>query len=142
MPAAILPTALTRAAQVEARTATGSLSFKPIAGSRADEIRVPENHTSQVVIRWGDALLPGARPVDTSGLVGGTLFVPGSAAAQEQQFGYNCDAIAFYPLESRRPERDSLRQQRVHQRRAHVPGPDRTWQGRCRPPRRLEPQES
>ena len=83
----------------KARTAAGSLGFKAIAGSRADEIRVAENYTSQVVIRWGDALLPGARPVDTSGLAGGTLFVPGSAAAQERQFGYNCDAIAFYPLD-------------------------------------------
>ena len=99
VPAAIVPAALTRAAQVEARTAAGSLGFKAIAGSRADEIRVAENHTSQVVIRWGDPLLPGARPVDTSGLAAGALFAPGSAAAQERQFGYNCDAIAFYPLD-------------------------------------------
>ena len=99
VPAAIVPAALTRAAQVEARTAAGSLGFKAIAGSRADGIRVADNHTSQVVIRWGDALLPGARPVDTSSLAAGALFAPGSAAAQERQFGYNCDAIVFYPLD-------------------------------------------
>jgi secreted PhoX family phosphatase len=99
VPAAMMPTALTRAAQVEAATAAGSLGFNAIAGSRADDVRVAGNHTSQVVIRWGDPLLPGARPLDTSGLAAGALLSPGSAAAQERQFGYNCDAIAFYPLE-------------------------------------------
>ena len=99
VPAVMAPGALTCAAGVEARNAAGSLGFKAIAGSRADIIRVAESHTSQVVIRWGDALLPGARPLDTSGLAAGALFAPGSAHAQERQFGYNCDAIAFHPLD-------------------------------------------
>jgi len=76
VPAAIVPAALTHAAQVESRTAAGSLGFKAIAGSRADAIRVAEGHTSQVVIRWGDALLPGARPIDTSSLAAGALSHP------------------------------------------------------------------
>jgi hypothetical protein len=99
VPAAMVPAALMRAAQAEAGTAAGSLGFKGIAGSRADAIRIAENHTSQVVIRWGDALLPGARPLDTSGLATGALFARGSAAEQQRQFGYNCDAIAFHPLD-------------------------------------------
>jgi secreted PhoX family phosphatase len=99
VPAAMMPAALPRAAQAEAATAARSLGFNAIAGSRADDVRVAGNHTSQVVIRWGDPLLPGARPVGTSGLAAGALFAPGSAAAQERQFGYNCDAIAFYPLD-------------------------------------------
>jgi secreted PhoX family phosphatase len=99
VPAAMVPAALTRAAQGEARTAAGSLGFKSIAGSRADGISIAENHTSQVLIRWGDALLPGAHPVDTSKLATGALLAPGSAAAQQRQFGYNCDAISFHPLD-------------------------------------------
>jgi uncharacterized protein len=99
VPAAMMPATSTRAAQVEAATAARSLGFNAIAGSRADDVRVAGNHTSQVVIRWGDPLLPGARPVDTSGLAAGALLAPGCAAAQERQFGYNCDAIAFYPLD-------------------------------------------
>jgi hypothetical protein len=73
-------------------------TFRAIAGSRADAVRVPEGYTSQVVARWGDALDPGGRSIDTTGLDRGSLLLEGSAVLQERCFGYNCDAIAFFPL--------------------------------------------
>jgi hypothetical protein len=73
-------------------------TFQPIAGSRADAVRVPESYTSQVVVRWGDALEPGGASIDTTGLDRGALLERGSAALQERCFGYNCDAIGFFPL--------------------------------------------
>ena len=76
----------------------GAPTFRAIAGSRADAVRVPEGYTSQVVVRWGDALEPGGRSIDTAGLDRGSLLREGSAALQATCFGYNCDAIAFFPV--------------------------------------------
>ena len=73
-------------------------TFRAIAGSRADVVRVPEGYTSQVVVRWGDALEPGGPSIDTAGLDRGSLLRDGSASLQARCFGYNCDAIAFFPL--------------------------------------------
>jgi len=51
---------------------------------------VAEGYDADVLIRWGDAVLPGAPP-----------FAPGKpdAAAQAQQFGYNNDFLGFIQLE-------------------------------------------
>ena len=50
---------------------------------------IPPNHRSQVLLRWGDPILPGAAP-----------FSPRTTGpdAQRGQFGTNCDFIAFMPL--------------------------------------------
>jgi secreted PhoX family phosphatase len=76
------------------------LGFEPIRGSRADTVVLPEGYESQVLLRWGDPLLPGAEPLDTGRLADGWLTRPESAQAQQQQFGYNCDALAFLPLDA------------------------------------------
>ncbi|MGE0024771.1 MAG: PhoX family phosphatase, partial [Hyphomicrobium sp.] len=51
---------------------------------------VAEGYDADVLISWGDAVLPGAPP-----------FAPGKpdAAAQAQQFGYNNDFLGFIPLD-------------------------------------------
>ncbi len=50
---------------------------------------MPEGYEAQVLIRWGDPVLPGA-----------AAFAPGrtTAAAQARQFGYNNDYLDFFPL--------------------------------------------
>jgi len=44
------------------------------------------------LIRWGDPLLPGAPEFEFSNQ---------TAAAQAMQFGYNCDFVHFFPLDSK-----------------------------------------
>jgi secreted PhoX family phosphatase len=53
---------------------------------------VAEGYDADVLIRWGDAVLPGAPP-----------FTPGrpDAGAQARQFGYNNDFLGFIPLDGR-----------------------------------------
>jgi hypothetical protein len=98
--ALLLQTSLgTAAAEQGAAAPNSALTFQPIAGSSADAVRVAPGYAAQVVLRWGDPLFPGAEALDTRGVAGGSLLQDGSAAAQALQFGYNCDAIAFFPLE-------------------------------------------
>jgi secreted PhoX family phosphatase len=75
---------------VSAERATGStLRFSEIAHGLDATHHVPPGYSAQVVLRWGDPLFRGA-----------PAFVPGKpdAAAQEKQFGYNNDFLAFMPL--------------------------------------------
>ncbi|MCB1634138.1 MAG: PhoX family phosphatase [Xanthomonadales bacterium] len=78
--------------------ALDSLTFKPIAGSREDQITLPPGYTHDVVIRWGDSLVPFVDDLDTSRVKDGALTEAGAAARAAQQFGYNCDAIEYFPL--------------------------------------------
>lgn len=53
---------------------------------------IAEGYRADVLIRWGDAVLPGSPP-----------FTPGraDAAAQSRQFGYNNDFLGFLPINGR-----------------------------------------
>jgi uncharacterized protein len=67
----------------------GSLTFTPIALDTGDQIIVAPDHTAVPFLRWGQPIMAGAPDWDLDNQ---------SAAAQEQQFGYNCDWIEFFPL--------------------------------------------
>lgn len=69
------------------------LNFTPIAPSTLDTIVVPPGYEYNVVIKWGDPLFAGAPAFNPYAQ---------SAAAQRQQFGYNCDFLGFYRLEGDR----------------------------------------
>ena len=58
------------------------MRFDSIATNSDDAIVVPDGYEQAVVIRWGDAVLPGAPVFDVNAQTG---------ASQRQQFGYNCD---------------------------------------------------
>ena len=66
-----------------------TLTFTPPEQAIGDDHKVAAGHQARVLIRWGDAV-DGAAPA----------FDPArqTAAAQELQFGYNNDFVAFMPL--------------------------------------------
>ena len=66
-----------------------TLAFDPPAHVIGDGHAVAAGHDARVLIRWGDAVLPGAPAFDPGNL---------TAEAQEKQFGANNDFIAFLPL--------------------------------------------
>ncbi|WP_199440545.1 PhoX family protein [Umezawaea beigongshangensis] len=66
------------------------LNFTAVAPNTEDRIVTPEGYESAVVIRWGDAVLPGAPAFD---------FDNQTAAAQAKQFGYNNDFCGLVPLD-------------------------------------------
>jgi secreted PhoX family phosphatase len=68
------------------------LRFLPIALNNEDRVLVAPGYSADVLIRWGDPLLPGAPQFDLSNQ---------TAAAQAMQFGYNCDFVHFFPLGSK-----------------------------------------
>ncbi len=67
----------------------GDTGFTPLTHSTEDKLLVPPGYESQILIRWGDPVIP-----DTPG------FDPRRAdpAKQARQFGYNADFIGFLPL--------------------------------------------
>ncbi|MBT2511649.1 PhoX family phosphatase [Streptomyces sp. ISL-98] len=69
------------------------LRFEPVPPNTADAITVPPGYAHQVVIRWGDPVLPGAPRFDAR---------KQSPKAQALQFGYNCDYMALLDLPHRR----------------------------------------
>ncbi|HEY0454088.1 PhoX family phosphatase [Actinophytocola sp.] len=58
------------------------LDFEPVAPNTADAVTVPPGYEHDVLIRWGDPVLPGAPAFD---------FANQTAAAQAGQFGFNND---------------------------------------------------
>src|SRR5919106_412355 len=65
------------------------LRYQPISLNTNDQVTVPPGYSADVLLRWGDPILPGAPEFDINHQ---------SAAAQSMQFGYNCDYVAFFPL--------------------------------------------
>jgi secreted PhoX family phosphatase len=66
-----------------------SLTFTPLAQVIKEDHQVAPGYTANVLIRWGDQVLPETPPWDP---------MSQSASAQSGQFGYNNDFLAFLPL--------------------------------------------
>ena len=73
----------------EERAIGSGLDFLEVAHGVDERHHVAEGYDADVLIRWGDAVLPGAPAFDPNNQ---------SAAAQEAQFGYNNDYIGYLPL--------------------------------------------
>jgi uncharacterized protein len=69
------------------------LDFQPVAPNVEDRVVAPPGYDQDIVIRWGDPVLPAAPRFD---------FANQSAAAQAGQFGYNNDFCGLVPLPGRR----------------------------------------
>jgi secreted PhoX family phosphatase len=70
-------------------TAAPPLTFKELAKGADRGHAVAEGYEARVLIRWGDPVLADAPAFDVTRL---------TAAAQERQFGYNCDFVGYAPL--------------------------------------------
>ena len=81
--------------------AASALSFKPIQGSKADDVLLPPGYRHDMIVRWGDSLWSSVADLDAARLADGALLEPGAAERQQRQFGTNCDAIHFFPLDAR-----------------------------------------
>lgn len=66
-----------------------TLTFQEVEHGADATDHVACGYRADVVIRWGDPLLPGAAPFDPANL---------TAESQARQFGYNNDFAAFMPL--------------------------------------------
>lgn len=67
-----------------------TLTFNPVDPYHtADWVLVADDYVYDLVIRWGDPLLPASPALDLNNQ---------NRATQEQQFGFNCDYTAFIPL--------------------------------------------
>lgn len=75
--------------RARAAAPASGLGFSEIAHGLDGDSHVAPGYRQQVLIRWGDPVLPGAPAFDPS---------TQSAASQSGQFGYNNDFIAYMPL--------------------------------------------
>jgi secreted PhoX family phosphatase len=71
------------------RAEAGSTRFMPLTHSAEDRLLVPEGYQYNVIIRWGDPVLPDTAAFDPRAQ---------RPATQARQFGYNADFIGFLPL--------------------------------------------
>jgi hypothetical protein len=72
-----------------ARAGSPSFGFTPVARSKADRLSVPPGYAADLLLRWGDPVIPGAPAFDPR---------TQTPTAQSVQFGYNCDFIGYLPL--------------------------------------------
>jgi secreted PhoX family phosphatase len=68
--------------------AADALTFRPVAPNNRDNVTVPIDYDYDVVIKWGDRVLPGAPRFDVYNQ---------TPRSQAQQFGYNCDYATMLP---------------------------------------------
>ncbi len=88
--ATVSPLALAASAKAQAANTTPSFNFKEIAAGSDAYHYVAEGYDADVLIRWGDAVLPGAPAFDPQ---------KQTPAAQAMQFGYNNDFVGYIPLD-------------------------------------------
>jgi secreted PhoX family phosphatase len=69
--------------------AGSSFGFESVPHTIADDMQVAPGYTAQILIRWGDLVLPGAPAFDPMNQ---------TADAQAKQFGYNNDFLGYFPL--------------------------------------------
>ena len=86
--AAVSPLAMAAAEKARAQSAT-RFHFKETTAGVDENHGVAEGYDADVLMRWGDPVLPGAPPFDP---------MTQSAAAQKLQFGYNNDFVGYLPM--------------------------------------------
>ncbi len=77
---------MTRGAEA---AAVDGLTFPPVRLDNGDEVLAAQGNVVQKFLRWGEPILENGPRFD---------FFNQTAAAQEQQFGYNCDFLQYFSL--------------------------------------------
>ncbi len=72
-----------------AQGAAPAFAFSELSSTPTDRAEVAEGYTAEVLIRWGDAVLPDAPAFSPTAQ---------TAAAQARQFGYNNDYLGYFPI--------------------------------------------
>jgi uncharacterized protein len=98
--ATVSPLAIAASQYAHAQTAataagintTPSFNFKELAAGSDEKLYVAEGYDADVLIRWGDKVVPDAPGFDPT---------KQSAAAQAKQFGYNNDYLGYVPLDGK-----------------------------------------
>ncbi|MFD1746337.1 PhoX family protein [Rhizobium helianthi] len=89
--ATVSPVALMSADEARAAGKAGSaFNFNEVEAGVDAKHHVAEGYNADILLRWGDAVLPGAPEFDP---------LKQTADAQSKQFGYNNDYVGFIPLE-------------------------------------------
>ena len=85
----VAPPALAAPKPLHGGSPSTGLTFTPIPPTDrgVDDVVVPDGYAFDVLLRWGDPVLAGAPAFSDTGQ---------SAAAQAQQFGYNCDFVGYF----------------------------------------------
>ncbi len=78
-----------QAARESAARTASSLTFTEVSAQPSTTHAVAPGYRADILIRWGDPVVAGAPPFEVHNL---------TAAAQERQFGYNNDFLAYLPL--------------------------------------------
>ncbi|MCY3921397.1 MAG: PhoX family phosphatase [Chloroflexi bacterium] len=73
----------------KADAAFSTIGLESIPHDHEDVINTAEGYSSNVIIRWGDSVVPGAPAFSLNGQ---------TAEAAAKQFGFNCDYNGFFPL--------------------------------------------
>ena len=81
--------ALALRASPKAMAATASFGFAELVAPIDDKHHVAAGYKADILIRWGDPVLPGAPAFDVNAQ---------TAEAQAQQFGYNNDFLGYFPI--------------------------------------------
>ena len=89
----------TRPAAAQTAAPKSSFDFAEIPAGSDETHHVPEGYDGDILMRWGDPVLPGAPAFDPH---------KQSAAAQKLQFGYNNDYVAYLPMPGGDPSRHGL----------------------------------
>ncbi len=99
--ATVSPLALAAASSAQTRTAlpTPAFDFREITAGPGTSHAVAEGYDVDVLMRWGDPVLPGAPAFDP---------LRQTAAAQRLQFGYNNDYVGYLPMPGGDPSTHGL----------------------------------
>lgn len=91
--------ARTRSSQESSRAPHRTFRFTELNVKVDGNHHVAPGYEANVLIRWGDPVLPGAPAFNPT---------KQTAAAQKLQFGYNCDFVGYFPLPGRDPSGHGL----------------------------------